>query len=315
MRRPESTLRKVLRLSAFLLFAQAIASLWLVRAVRAEVQDLMLSAGAQMMRLGELGGHAPRTLRLNGAQIRLRVEHSEAHTLAQVLDQFESRCRSSNGRFYEQLRSAPKTKSWSTEQLALFDGVIRVESDTAGAVACMDVGDEQGSAGTLLERARRFVADGDAAAFGDLRYVRAEQREHGVFVVMMWTDGPLNIKQMFPSNGDVPGVEFPGLPRPPRSRRVLSAWEEGQAPALNIYESPEAGPAALDAYYRFELPKLGWDLMTPASASGDSKMRGLLVMRNGVTVMFSHAITDAQHGMTTIAPMDTRGATRVAAPR
>lgn len=130
---------------------------------------------------------------------------------------------------------------------------------------------------------------------------------------MMWTDGPMNIKQMFPSTGDVPGVEFPGLPRPPRSRRVLSAWEEGQAPALNIYESAEAGPSALDAYYRFELPKLGWELMTPASASADTKAHGLLVMREGVTVIFSHAITDGKHGMTTIMPMDTRGATHVEA--
>jgi hypothetical protein len=312
-RRFDSKLHKMLRLSAFLFFAQAVASLFLVRAVRAEVRDLMLSAGAQMMQLGkELGGQAPRTLRLNGAQIRLRVQSSRQHTLEQVLDEFESRCRKNNGAFYEQLRAAPKTKSWSESQLALFDGVIRVESKDAGAVACFDVGGEQGSAGTLLARARRFADTGDAAAFGELRYVRAERTEQGVFVVMMWNDGPMNIKQMFPSQGDVPGVEFSGLPRPPRSRRVLSAWEEGQAPALNIYEASDISPSALDLYYRSELPKQGWEVMTPRNEDKSTTVRGLMAMRQGVTVTVGNSSL-ASGGMTTIIPMDTRGDATVSA--
>jgi hypothetical protein len=313
MTRRDPLLHKLLRLSAFLLFAQALGSLFLVRAVRAEVQDLMLSAGAQMMQLGkELGTTTPRTLRLNGAQIRMRVQSSHQHTLKQVLDQFEQRCRGSNGRFYEQLREAPKTKAWTEDQLALFDGVIRVENERGGAVACLDVGDERGSATSLLERARRFVDSGDAASFGELRYVRAERTESGVFAVMMWTDGPLNIKHMFPREGDAPGVEFPDLPRPPNSRRILSAWEEGQRPALNIYAAKDAQPESLDAHYRAELPKLGWELLTPPGSDG--AVRGLLAMRDGTTVSFSHALVDDQ-ATTTIIPMDTRGDAKVRAAR
>jgi hypothetical protein len=172
------------------------------------------------------------------------------------------------------------------------------------------VGDEKGSAGTLLARARRFVDTGDAAAFGELRYVRAERTEKGVFVVMMWNDGPLNIKQMFPSAGDVPGVEFAGLPRPPRSRRVLSAWEEGQAPALNIYEASDISPSALDAYYRNELPKQGWEILTPRNESKTTTVRGLMAMRQGVTVTVGNSLM-GRGGMTTIIPMDTRGDTTV----
>lgn len=313
LRRTDSTLPKLLRLSAFLFFAQAVASLFLVRAVRAEVRDLMLSAGAQMMQLGkELGTEQPRTLHLNGAQIRLRVQSSSQHSLEQVLNEFESRCRKNNGAFYEQLRAAPKTKSWSESQLALFDGVIRVESKDAGAVACFDVGDEKGSAATLLARARRFADTGDASAFGELRYVRAERTERGVFVVMMWNDGPMNIKHMFPAKGDVPGVEFSGLPRPPRSRRVLSAWEEGQAPALNIYEASDISASALDTYYRQELPKHGWEVLTPRNDSHTATVRGLMAMRQGVTVTVGNS-PEGSGGMTTIIPMDTRGDTTVVA--
>jgi hypothetical protein len=314
MRRERLTM-KLLRLSAFLLFAQAVVTVIFARAVHAEVQDLMLSAGAQMMQLGrELDALTPRTLRVNGAQIRLRVQSSSQHTLPQVLDEFEARCREHNGRFYEQLREAPRTKAWSEQHLVLFDGVMRVDTERDGAVACMDVGDELGSAETILARAERFVATGDASAFGELRYMRAEKTERGVFVVMMWTDGAFNIKEMFPATGDAPGVDFPGLPRPEGSRRLLSAWEEGQAPALNVYESAVAKPLALDTHYRSELPKHGWQLMTPASVDQATSERGLLAMRNGVTVTLSHTLVNGR-GMTAIAPMDTRGATRVSANR
>jgi hypothetical protein len=306
---------KLLRLALFILFAQTVVTLILARAVHAEVQNLLMSSGAQMMQLGkELGAATPRTLRLNGAQMRLRVQSSSTYTLPEVLDEFEARCREHNGRFYEQLRSAPKTRSWNEAQLSIFDGVMRVEQDDGGAVACMDVGDERGSADTLLARAQRFVVSGDAAAFGELRYMRAERTERGVFVVMMWTDGAFNIRNMFPTSGDAPGVDFPGLPRPDGSRRVLSAWEEGQAPAFNIYDSPGAKPSELDARYRQELPKHRWEVVTPPNGSVGTSTHGLLAMRDGVTVTLSQVQVNGR-SMTAIVPMDTRGATSVTAGR
>lgn len=304
----QSLLARVTRLGAFLLFAQTLFTALAAHGVRAEVQDLMLSVGSQMMQVGErIGATTPRTLRVNGAQIRLRIQHTDAQTLDDVLDHFETHCRSRNGRFYEQLKTG-RTKGKLDEQgLGLLDGVLRVENDESGAVACLDVGEERGSPESILERARRFTETGDAASFGDLRYVRAERRnDGGVFVVMMWTDGPLNIREMFPREGDAPGIDFSDLPRPPGARRILSAWEEGQAPALNMYESSAHSAEQLERHYRSELPKLGWEFMTPPSK--EPRSRGALIMRDGVTVTLSHmSVTERKVGVTTIVPMDTRG--------
>lgn len=312
--RRNSVLPKLVRLGAFLFFVQTLGTLLMVRAVRAEVQDLMLSVGSQMMQLGERVGHSqPRTIRLNGAQVRLRVEHSPTLTLAQVLDLFEKRCREHNGRFYEQLEEQRSERALSDAQLDVLDGVMRVESERAGSVACFDVGDERGSPSTLLARAQAFAETGDAASFGQLRYVRAEARKQGVMVVMMWTDGALNVRQMFPAVGDAPGVDFADLPRPPNSRRIFSAWEEGQAPAINIYESSQRAPGELDAFYREQLPKHGWEPMTPPARPG-SATHGMLAMRDGVTVTLAQSsLDDGMRGMTTIIPMDRAGATDVRA--
>lgn len=298
-------LAKVLRLVAFVSLTQMGITLVVARHVRAEVQSLMLSAGAQMMHLGEQA-RAPRTIRLNGAQIRLRVEQVPDLTLEQALDHFHARCRARNGRFYEQLTEEALRKM-SDEELTAFDGVLRAEGDGAGAVACFDVGDTAATPSSLLARAQRFVDTGDLSSFGELRYVRIEQTRTGVFAVMMWTDGPMDVKQLFPAEGDAPGMDFTDLPRPPNSRRILSAWEEGQAPALNMYESRLTGPE-LDSYYRRALAERGWTAThAPVERQG---AHGLLVMRDGVTVTISNSsLGSGEPGITTVMPTDTRGDT------
>lgn len=301
-------LPKILRLSAFLFCVQALIAACIVRHGKAEVQDLMLSMGAQMMQIGEQTEVVPRTLRINGAQIRMRAQRVAGRTLDDVLDEFEARCRTRNGRFWEQLSGDRAKRKLDESQLDLLDGVMRSETDLAGAVACMDVGDEQGSPSSILQRAQRFVDTGDATSFGDLRYVRAEKREEGVFVVMMWTDGPLNLRQMFPSTGDAPGLDFPDLPRPPNGRRLFSAWEEGQAPALNVYESSGKTPGELDTHYRAALSALGWTELNPKAGVDEARAAGLMVMRDGITVTLSQSRGQDGHSMTTIMPTDRRGA-------
>jgi hypothetical protein len=301
---------KVARLSAFLLFVQVLITALVVRGVHAQLQDLVQTTGAQVAQLGaqlESGG-PPRTLRLNGAQVRLQAQRVDG-TLAQVLDQFQQRCRGNNGRFYEQLQAAPQTQGWSEQQLGMLDGVMRVETPEAGSVACLDTGSQQGTPETVLARAEKFVATGDLAAFGGLRLLRAEKRSKGVFVVMFWTDGALNVRRMFPAHGDAPGIDFTDLPRPPGSRRILSAWEEGEAPAINIYESRTLTPAQLDHFYRVELARRGWEALLPPARGDDLPAHPLMVMRDGVTVTLSQTQLPGQAlSTTTIMPADTRGA-------
>jgi hypothetical protein len=309
-RRRDTLLDKVVRLGAFLFVCNLITSAFALRHVHAQVEDLMLSVGSRMMQLGQNIEHAaPRTLRLNGAAVRLRVETLPNATLEQVLDTFEGRCRSVNGRFHEQLSKAELATPLDDAQLDFLDGVIRAEDEAraSGMVACLDVGDEKTTPSMVLERAQRFLQSGDTAELGHLRYVTAEQDGKNVFMVMLWTDGPLNVYKMFPEAGDAEGVELEGLPRPPHSRRLISAWEEGQGPALNMYTTEHMDGAALDEHYRTALPKLGWTIMTkPGTAPKD--LRGMMVMRDGVTAIIATQTDADGHGITSLVPMDASGA-------
>lgn len=303
------TAPKLLRLGAFLLFTQLLISALLVRHVGAQIQSVMLSVGSQMMRVGELGPLVePRTIRLNGAQIRLRVQTAPKKKVKDVLDAFHQRCRERNGRFYEQLTAKELEKKLDLPSIARLDGVLRTEGGEAGAIACLDIGDERATSASILERAQRFLASGDAHEFGELRYVRAEQVGENVFAVMLWTDGPFKITEMFPAHGDAPGLDFQDLPRPPQSRRVVSAWEEGQAPALNMYTSAGQSAQTLEAFYRRELPKLGWQFTTPAADSTAKRARGMMVMRDGVTAVIAMDSDSHGNGIASIVPSGTQGA-------
>lgn len=107
---------------------------------------------------------------------------------------------------------------------------------------------------------------------------------------------------MFPSHGDAPGLDFKDLTRPPNSKRILSAWEEGHAPAINIYTVKQMNGEALEAFYRAELPKQGWELTTPASTGKKSQPRGMLLMLDGVTVVVATATDRYGHGTASITP-------------
>jgi hypothetical protein len=54
--------------------------------------------------------------------------------------------------------------------------------------------------------------------------------------------------------------------------------------------------------------------MKPANPEPGAKVRGLLAMREGVTVTLSQMVVGGR-GMTAIVPMDTRGATTVSVRR
>jgi len=298
------TVMKMLRLGAFLMFVQFLVSALLVRHVSAQIQGLMLSVGSQMMRVAELSPAAqPRTVRLNGAQVRLRVQTAPNQKLKDVLDVFHQRCRERNGRFYEQLSAQElQRKLPPPPRIASLDGVLRTEGGSAGAIACLDLGESKETPASILARAERFLETGDAHEFGELRYVRAEQVGDDVFAVMLWTDGPFKVSEMFPAEGDAPGLDFQDLPRPPGSRRLLSAWEEGEAPALDMYTVKGKNAASLEAYYRSELGKLGWQLTTSEAGTAAHHARGMMAMRDGVTVVVAMDTDAYGNGVASIVP-------------
>jgi len=308
----ERVTRKIGRLCLLALCALGLSLAFAARFVRAQIDDAMLSAGSSMMQLGErMGAQRPRTIAINGAELRLRVSTAKGFTLSQVLDTFETRCRARSGQFHQQIGRRDVKAALSDQQKSLLDGVLRTEREGHGAVACLDVGGRALDAKALTERLQAFAASGDVSKIGGLRFMRAETQADGsVLLVMLWSDGALNLKRMFPSEGDAPGVDFTGIPRPPQSRRLLSAWEQGEAPAMNLYTSGAKDPGEVDHFYRKELARAGFRLLTPSVPKSTRDARGLLFAKDGRTLVLSVSRGSRGQMLVSMLPTDTAGDTK-----
>ncbi|TFH30881.1 MAG: hypothetical protein E4H00_04395 [Myxococcales bacterium] len=62
-------------------------------------------------------------------------------------------------------------------------------------------------------------------------------------------------------DADAAGHDLVGVPRPPGSYRILSAWEERQPSGVLVYRVPAKSPAELELFYRVTLPQSGWTLI------------------------------------------------------
>lgn len=71
------------------------------------------------------------------------------------------------------------------------------------------------------------------------------------------TLSPTVLEDLFPANGDAPGGDLPGMPRPPGSRRLLAADVEGSGYAARIYETRESASGAI-ARYEEAMGTAGW---------------------------------------------------------
>jgi hypothetical protein len=82
----------------------------------------------------------------------------------------------------------------------------------------------------------------------------------------VWADGAFNLKTMFPATGDAAGFDSPVVPRPPGSRRILSATSAQVPFGVHIYDSPESNQV-LREFYDEQMAGLGWRLAVDAQES------------------------------------------------
>jgi hypothetical protein len=259
--------RGALRVLGLLLALNVLAIGLSARAAHARMGELLLGVGDQLMQLP--GARAPeqtRSLFLNGLELRLRSTTSDL-PVAAVLDHFQGICRSRSGiqapaavlkDLHARAGDSPATRAW-------FDGVQRVESESQGALACLDTG----GALSLDELAARFAdfgKTGDVSAIGALRYVLARRVAGKTAVLLLWTDGALRVASAFPAQGDAPGVDPADIPRPDGTRRLLSSWESGEPYSINVYASERTPQVLLDVY-RTELEQAGFALHRPNAAA------------------------------------------------
>jgi hypothetical protein len=253
---------KVVRLALFVMVIQIVTLFVAARSSYARTNEMMMSVGAQMMRLADAKHQdRPRTIFLNGLALGFTSGSTEA-SVNSVLDVFHARCQKRNGRFAEQLDELNRRRpgKGNLRGRPLVDGVVHYTAGHKGMVACIDTGDEKLEPGEVIRRVKRFLATGQFLDIGELRYVLAERHGERTSFITFWTEGQANVLRAFSPEGDAPGRDPLEIPRPPNARRILSAWEKDQIPSLNVYSGSSSDLETLARFYRERLKKGGWNV-------------------------------------------------------
>lgn len=245
-------------------------------------------AGAEraVQRLGsrltqELGGQVlgePQAVSVNGQLLLLAAKQTEL-SVKGVLDRFDAHCEAHSGGLREEFEKVP---GFEQRKLALPAsmrdpgriGIIRsdaghaVDSETEAHLVCIAQPKDGGGIAGLVLRVKEFMATGDAARIGDMRYVAARKLPNGkTQVIAIWTEGKFNIEAMFPDRGDAPGSDAPDFPRPPEAVRSFSAVMPNHPYAVRFYDS-SASPAQVLSFYDRALTQAGW-MTRPSSMTAD----------------------------------------------
>lgn len=282
---------KTLRLSGFCFVVAAVAVLGWGHRLRAQMSERLLDAGSAVLRFEEADRQdTTRTLIFNGQPIHLSSGMTRVG-LTRVLDFYENHCLERDGGLTRDIDELAADHPEVRVNRSVVDPVVRAERGRTGMVACLAT-DEQTGVGGFISRLHRYRRSGDVSELGDMRYIYAEEGEHGTHFVVFWTEGPFFVHRMLPDTGDAPGRDIPDVTRPPASRRVVSAWEQGAPQSVNAYVATTGGPsvAALERFYRTELPRRGWDVIEPSGgASSATVSRRFIAAEKGrrmVTLIF-----------------------------
>lgn len=273
------------RLTVFLLVCMLGVSWWLARKVEAQVGEVLLGLGAQMMRLEGSTQGEPARVAFNGLHFNV-LQGSVARPMDDVLDEFEGRCERGYRAMHSEMRELVASDQLLeheeqlpegaaphlAEEAERFEregkfGTLRKVDGLNGFVACFAPSEDEASPAGLLANIERYSRSADLSAFGDMRYVFVqgyeEEGEDRTHVVGLWTDDPIVMSELFPADRDAPGHDPEGLGRPPGSRRMISAAVEGQPYGLFLYHREGAHLAGTLTFLRRDLEERGWHIVPP----------------------------------------------------
>jgi hypothetical protein len=262
---PEGRFPKIVRLTTFLVVVGAVLGFVSYQRARGQLGEAMMSAGSQMMMLAEAEHQdAPRQVVINGQRIHF-TSGMAPFAPTEVLDRFEARCEGANAGLmaeFSRIIAEHPDDEGAHRMEEIGAPVLREQHGNTGYVACFDFGDETVGIRGLMERYARFEETRDLHDFGDLRYVYVEPaREDRAHFVAIWTEGTLQLGELFPESGDARGADVAGIPRPPGSRRVITAHETGEDQVATIYQGSDLDQGELESFYLRELPANGWQVL------------------------------------------------------
>ncbi len=290
-------LPKVLRLGVFCTFASALVLFLSARAVAHNAREGLLSFGHEMMRYAGHGAMGPeRRLAVNGAEVRFATG-SSADSVSDVLGFYESRCAEHDGGLRAQMQELGASGRVAAGLVGAgrrSPATLRGGGETQGFVACLDARGARWTLDELTARLQRFGATGDVSAVGHLRYLYAERAENGrTRFIGFWSDRALNVREMFPTTGDAPGEEIPGVTRAPGLRRLLLAREDGEPYGVAIYAGV-AEREGVERHYREAMTRDGWALVPLRGGTPDLQGQSLLAFERAERTV--HLVVDTTSG-------------------
>jgi hypothetical protein len=265
--------RRLGRLPAALGVVLATLAVLPARVLRARAEETLIGTGKLVLR-SVRGPHGVNVDRLvvNGVPVRI-ASGSSPDAPSAVLDRLASGCASFEPAPDSSVRSA--LVQWLA-RAARFDGTLRAERGGVGAMACFERPRELG----FVDALAAFLATGDLSAAGRFRLALVERGTESTTHVVVSLDGPAVVARAFPAAGDAPGDDVPGAPRPPSSRRVLSASTEGRGAVLAVYSTAVEGARACLDFEATSLARRGFRI---------ERREGALVARRGDEGIVVHA--------------------------
>jgi hypothetical protein len=281
------------RVLVYGLFVAAACSASYVRRVSAATEESLGRVGPELLDLGEVLGSGTPVV-MNGSTIVAGGRHVRMD-LHEALDRAEAGC--GQGSMPGPTDLGAYAPGGSSRSMPHRLGVWRHEGDRTGWVLCIVPNHSRGDVGRWIEGVREFAHTGDLAAVGEFRYVFVRRSTlDGTDVAGLRTVGRFDLRNMLLFDGDAPGRDLDGVPRPPGSRRILSAQLLGKSYGINSYDCVRPASTEL-VRYDDVLSSLGWKRVPlPATgADGTKKREARAFIQKGATIVIA-ADNDGPNG-------------------
>jgi hypothetical protein len=266
------------------------------RSAVADVEQGSLRFGRDLEKVADLLGDT-KQVQLNGETIYFSTATTK-DDVATVLNRFQSHCDDDpamRGIDWADVATTQVAPGQDSDGKGL--GTYRKESEGDGVVMCFRRSD---TTKTFVDAITQFNSTHDFASIGKFRYVHvshnAAQGKSAVQVV--WTDGSFKVDNvMAPEDGtDAPGSDSPGLPRPERSQRILTATATGTIYAVRMYRTNDSVEKAL-ASYDAQMDAKDWAIIQPPDAVRGTEV-GHWYERDGAQTMVSVTKDDGRTVLT-----------------
>jgi hypothetical protein len=234
--------RRALHIVLYAALVSALAVGVSAHRAAAELRERAVGLGRGLENFAGLEGRMT-ALSFNGASFSLSTK-VVAEPVERVLERFVDRCSVDTELLASELGARSALSSSFFQRLLVMRDLL--DDGTATAVCLGGLG--EGGLSGLSTRVESFASSGDVSELGQLRYTYLRGSGQKTHVIMVSSDGPLQLGELFPSDRDVTGPEVVNGVRPADSTRILAAAATGTPHIMNVYRVKADPDAAISDY-------------------------------------------------------------------